>query len=102
MENTYLIPEDERKQKHLTRKLNQKGQRDLQLSTSKLAFQLVSMVKTKDLSNASIAKAWAGLMDEYDPSEGEDEIKLLEDIQNNKLLNPKVNITEWLHPCPLR
>ena len=29
-------------------------------------------------------------------SEGEDKIKLLEDFQNNKLLNAKVNITEWL------
>ena len=36
------------------------------------------------------------LKDEYDPSEGEDKIKLLEDFQNNKLLNVKVNITEWL------
>ena len=36
--------------------------------------------------------------DEYDPSEGEDKIKLLEDFQNNKLLNAKVNITEWLVP----
>ena len=35
-------------------------------------------------------------MDEYDPSEGEDKIKLLEDFQNTKLLNVKVNIMEWL------
>ena len=34
--------------------------------------------------------------EEHDPSEGEDKIKLLEDFQNNKLLNVKVNITEWL------
>ena len=39
---------------------------------------------------------WASLKDEYDPSEGEDKIKLLEDFQNNKLLNLKVNITKWL------
>ena len=32
----------------------------------------------------------------YDRSEGEDKIKFLEDFQNNKLLNAKVNITEWL------
>ena len=76
--------------------MNQKGYRDLQLSTSKLAFQLVSLVKTVDLPNGSLAKAWAVLKDEYDPSEGEDKIKLLEDFQNNKLLNAKVNITEWL------
>ena len=37
----------------------------------------------------------AVLKDEYDPSEGEDKIKLLEDFQNNKMLNAKVNITEW-------
>ena len=43
-----------------------------------------------------VAKAWASLKDEYDLSEGEDKIKLLEDFQNNKLLNTKVNITEWL------
>ena len=36
------------------------------------------------------------LKDEYDPSEGEDKIKLLEDFQKNKLLNAKVNITESL------
>ena len=28
--------------------------------------------------------------------QNEDKIKLLEDFQNNKLLNAKVNITEWL------
>ena len=36
------------------------------------------------------------LKDEYDPSEGEDKIKLPEDFQNNKLLNAMVIITEWL------
>ena len=35
----YVIPdEDEKQQKHLVRKLNQKGDRDLQLATTKLAF----------------------------------------------------------------
>ena len=68
----------------------------MQLSTSKLAFQLVSLTKTPELPNGLLAKAWASLKDEYDPSEGEDKIKLLEDFQNNKLLNAKVNITEWL------
>ena len=92
VENKYLIPEDERKQKHLTRKLNQKGYRDLQLHTSKLAFHLVSLAKTVNLPNGSVAKAWAALKDEYDPSEGEDKIKLLEDFQNNKLLNAEVKI----------
>ena len=48
------------------------------------------------LPNGLLAKAWTSLKDEYDPSEGEDKIKLLEDFQNNKLLNVKVNITEWL------
>ena len=102
VENKYLIPDDERKQKHLARKLNQKGYRELQLSTSKLAFQLVSLMKTKDLPNGSVVNAWAALKDEYDPSDGEDKIKLLEDFQNNKLWNAKVNITEWYHPCPLK
>ena len=68
----------------------------MQLSTSKLAFQLVSLAKTKELPNGSLAKAWASLKDEYDPSEREDKFELLEDFQNNKLLNMKVNITEWL------
>ena len=68
----------------------------MQLSTSKLAFQPVSLAKTRELPNGSLAKVWASLKDEYDPSEGEDKIKLLEDFQNNKLLNVKVNITEWL------
>ena len=93
--NKYVIPdEDERKQKHLMRKLNQKGYRDLQLATTKLSFQLVSLAKTVNLPNGSLAEAWAALKDEYDPSESEDMIKLLEDFQNNKLLNAKVNITE--------
>ena len=61
-----------------------------------MAFQLVSLAKTQELHNGSVAKVWASLKDEYDPSEVEDKIKLLEDCQNNKLLNVKVNITEWL------
>ena len=96
VENKYPIPDAERKQKHLSRKRNQKGYQDLQLSTSKLAFQLVSLAKTQELPDGSLAKAWASLKDEYDPSEGEDKIKVLEEFQNNKLLNVKVNITEWL------
>ena len=96
VDNKYLIPDDKRKQKHLGTKMKHKGYRNLQLSTSKLAFQLVSLAKTVDLPNGSLARAWAALKDEYDPSEGEDKIKLLEDFQNNKLLNAKVNITEWL------
>ena len=93
VDNKYLIPDDERKQKHHARKMNQKGYGDLQLSTSKLAFQLVSLAKTDDLPNGSLVKAWASLKSEY---EGEDKIKLLDDFQNNKLLNENVNITEWL------
>ena len=94
VDSKYVFSDDERKQKHQARKMNQKRYRDLQLSTSKLAFQLVSLVKTVDLPNQSLAKAWAALKDEYDPLEGEDRIKLLGDFQNNKLLNAKVNITE--------
>ena len=94
MLGTERVPDDdERKQKHHARKMNQKGYRNLQLSTSKWAFQLVSLAKTVDLPYGSLAKAWAALTDEYDPSEGEDKIKLLEDFQNKKLLNGKVNIT---------
>ena len=76
--------------------MNQEGYRDLHLSTSKLAFQFVSLVKRVDLSIGSLAKAWAALKVEYDQPEGEDKIKLLEDFQNNKMLDAKVNITEWL------
>ena len=57
VENKYLIPEAEWKQKHLARKRNQKGYQDLQLSTSKLSFQLVSLAKTRELPNGSLAKA---------------------------------------------
>ena len=94
VDSKYLIPDDERKKKHLARKMSQKGCRDLQLSAFKLAFQLVSLAKTVHLPSGSWARAWAALKDEYDPSEGEDKIKLLEDFQNNKLLNAKVNIAE--------
>ena len=63
---------------------------------SSFGLPTFSLTKTQKLPNGSLAKAWASLKDEYDPSEGEDKIKLLEDFQNNKLLNAKVNITEWL------
>ena len=96
VESKYLIPEAERKQKHLARKRNQEGYQDLQLLTSKLAFQLVSLAKMEELPNGSVANAWASVKDENNPSEGEDKIKLLENFQNNKLLNVKVNITELL------
>ena len=49
-----------------------------------------------NLPNGSLTKAWAALKDEYDLLEGEDKIKVLEDFLNSKLLNAKVNITEWL------
>ena len=69
----------------------------MQLLTSKLAFQLVSLTKMEELiPNGSVPKAWASVKDENNPSEGEDKIKLLDDFQNNKLLNVKVNITELL------
>ena len=48
VDSKYLIPVDERKQMHLARKMNQKGSSNLQLSTSNLAFQLVSWVKSED------------------------------------------------------
>ena len=67
VENKYLIPDAEMKQKHLSRKRNQKGYRDFQLLTSKLAFQLVSLVKTQELPNRSLTKVWASLKNEYDP-----------------------------------
>ena len=71
VETKYLIPdENNRKQKHLARKRTQEGYRDLQLSTSKLAFQVVSLARTTEFPNRSLAKAWASLKDEYDPSEG--------------------------------
>ena len=76
-DNKYVFADDERKQKHLATKLNQKAYRDLQLCTSKLALQLVSLVKTVDLPNGSLATAWAVLKDEYDPSERGDKIKLI-------------------------
>ena len=40
VDNKYLIPEDERKQKHLARKMNQKGYRDLQLFVEFWAYHL--------------------------------------------------------------
>ena len=61
VDSKYLIPDDEKKQMHLARKMNQKGQRDLQLSMSKLPFQLVSLAKTVDLPSQSLARARAAL-----------------------------------------
>ena len=79
---------------HLEREMNQKVYRDLQLSSSKLAFQLDSLVKRVDLPSGSLERTCATLNDEYDASEEEDKIKFLEDFQNSKLLNVKLNITE--------
>ena len=83
--------EDDRKQKHLMRKLKEKGYRDFQLATFMLSFQLVSLFNKVNLPNGLLAKAWPGHKDEYDPSEGEAKIKLLEEFQNNKLLNPNAH-----------
>ena len=61
-----------------------------------MVFQHVSLVKTRELPTGSIAKAGSSLKDKYDPSEADDKNKLLEDFQNNKLLNVKMNITDSL------
>ena len=40
--------------------------------------------------------AWENLQEEFEPTEGVDQITLLETFQQNKLENVKVDMTEWI------
>ena len=92
----YIRGESERTKLGRLRKMNLKGFRDLQLATTKLAFQLVSLSKTEENPSGCLRSAWQALREEYDVSEGEDRIQLLEDFQQNKLMDARTNVTEWL------
>ena len=56
VDNMFVFPDDERQQKHHARKMNQKGYRNLQLSSFNLAFQLVSLTKTAYHPNGSLGR----------------------------------------------
>ena len=40
--------------------------------------------------------SWENIQEEFEPTEGEDQITLLETFQQNKLEDVKVNVTEWI------
>ena len=84
------------KEKIQASKTNNKGYRELQMSTSDLSFTLVSLAKTEELPQGDCALAWKNLKEEFALEEGEDKIDLLEAFQSNKLEDPKVNVTEWI------
>ena len=90
-----VLAEDDQEKLH-ARKMNIKGYRELQLSTSDLSFTLVSLAKTTELPQGDCSLAWKNLKEEYALAEGEDKIDLLEAFQANKLEDPKINVTEWI------
>ena len=92
----FVNSEAERKSMLAARKANNKGYRDLQLSTTGLSFTLVKLAKTKDLEDGDLKKAWDHLCDEFEPTEQEDKIELLLEFQQNKLDDAKTNVTEWI------
>ena len=50
----------------------------------------------KILPSGCLKTAWESLKEEFEPTEGEDQIILLETFQQNKLEDVKVNVTEWI------
>ena len=72
--------------------------KDIETCSSYVQVGLSTWTSCKDkrASKWILSQGMGFLKDECDPSEGEDKIKLLEDFQSNKLLNAKVNMTEWL------
>ena len=50
----------------------------------------------KILPSGCLITAWESLKEEFEPTEGEDQITLLEPFQQNKLKDVKVNVAEWI------
>ena len=48
------------------------------------------------LPSGCLKTVWENLQEEFEPTEGEDQITLLETFQRNKLEDVKVNVTEWI------
>ena len=48
------------------------------------------------LPSGCLKTAWENLQEEFEPTEGEDQITLLETFQQNKLEDVKVNVTKWI------
>ena len=91
----YRVSECERNELKRKRKANERGYRDLQLACKNLAFQLVSISNTTALPSGCLKTAWENLQEEFEQTEGEDRITLLETFQQNKLEDVKVNVTDW-------
>ena len=95
-DGTYRVSESERNELKRKRKANVRGYQDLHLACKNLAFQLVSISKTMALPSGCLKIAWENIQEEFEPTEGEDQITLLENFQQNKLEDVKVNVTEWI------
>ena len=93
-DGTYRLSESERNELKRKRKANVSGYQDLQLACKNLAFQLISISKTMALPSGCLMTVWENLQEEFEPTEGEDQITLLETFQQNKLEDVKVNVTE--------
>jgi hypothetical protein len=92
--NTDVYNDVQKKEIQTKQKANLKGYRDLQLLTSGLSFTLVKLCKTTDLPQCDLYKAWQSLREEFEPTAAEDKIELLLELQQNKLEDPKCNISE--------
>ena len=68
----------------------------MQIACKNLAIQLVSISKKMDLPSGCLMTAWENLQEEFEPTEGVDQITLLETFQQNMLEDVKVDMTEWI------
>ena len=68
-DGTYKLNESDRNELKRKRKANVKGYRDLQLACEHLAFQLVSISKTKILPSGCLKTVWEKLKEEFEPTE---------------------------------
>ena len=64
----YQLSESERNDLKTRRKPNVKGYRDLWLVCKHLAFQLVSISKTKHLTSGCMKKVWESSKEEFEPT----------------------------------
>ena len=70
-DSTYLLTDEERKEKKRLRQVNGNAYIHLQLSCEELHYDLVSLAKTDELPDGCARDAWEKLTSEYDLTEGE-------------------------------
>ena len=75
----------------MTIKLNKDGYVDLMLSMSNV--KSFSLVKEHE---GNLYNAWKALLEEFEPQTEISLIELLSELDGNKLMDPKSNVTEWM------